>query len=145
MYVKTYLTIKILILILIPCLLHRKPSTCTTTSLTEQWARPYGRTSSLRLTPSLLTRASQGWTWGSADLNSTLRYEQQHQTRAQILIDTTGKCQSGLFEATFHFGWRAHSNSEHVRLRRSSRQVGNIHSPGEPPPVSSLRLLCARC
>lgn len=61
----------------LPGLFHRKPSTCTTTSPTGQWARPYGRTSSLRSTPSLLTRASQGWTWESADLNSTLRYEQQ--------------------------------------------------------------------
>lgn len=59
-----------------PC--FRKPSTCTTTSPTEPWARPCGRTSSLRLIPSLRTRASRGWTWESAGSNSTPRYEQQH-------------------------------------------------------------------
>lgn len=74
----------------------RKRSTCTTTSRTERWAQPYGRTSSPRSTPLLQTRASPGWTSACADSSSTPRCDQRPETTPpRALCHTAGGCQAG--------------------------------------------------
>lgn len=87
--------------LLLLCPLSRKPSTCSTMSRTELWARPYGRTSSLRLTPLLQTRASQAWTWGSADWSSTLRYELCGFTRLLLTLCSTTSSHVALWRCFF--------------------------------------------